>query len=125
MLLAFVMATGLLSNAIAEDAAPVRSQLTIRADQPQGTINRNIYGQFSEHRGRCICEGIWVGEDSPIPNTRGIRNDVVAALLQVLQNLVNLLGIPSSLNFAVMGAVIFFGVLVDQMLRDRRRLKTT
>ncbi|MGA2139047.1 MAG: alpha-N-arabinofuranosidase, partial [Verrucomicrobiia bacterium] len=77
------MATGLLSNAVAEDAAPVRSQLTIRADQPQGTINRNIYGQFSEHLGRCIYEGIWVGEDSPIPNTRGIRNDVVAALKQL------------------------------------------
>jgi ribose/xylose/arabinose/galactoside ABC-type transport system permease subunit len=42
------------------------------------------------------------------------------ALLQVLQNLVNLLGIPSALNFSVMGAVIFFGVLVDQLLRARR-----
>ena len=81
--LAFAMAAGLLSNAVAEDAAPVRSQLTIRADPPQGTINRNIYGQFSEHLGRCIYEGIWVGEDSPIPNTRGIRNDVVAALKQL------------------------------------------
>ncbi|MFT3671354.1 ABC transporter permease [Aestuariivirga sp.] len=39
-----------------------------------------------------------------------------AVLLQVLQNLVNLLGIPSSLNFAVMGAVILFGVLVDSQL---------
>jgi alpha-N-arabinofuranosidase len=82
-LLILVTATGLLSNAIAEDATPARSQLTIRADQPQGTINRNIYGQFSEHLGRCIYEGIWVGEDSPIPNTRGIRNDVVAALKQL------------------------------------------
>ncbi|HEY0793502.1 MAG TPA: ABC transporter permease [Chthoniobacterales bacterium] len=43
------------------------------------------------------------------------------ALLQVLQNLVNLLGIPSSLNFAVMGAVIFFGVLVDQISGQRRK----
>ena len=45
-------------------------------------------------------------------------------LLQVLQNLVNLLGIPSSLNFAVMGGVILIGVLADQQLtrlRDRRR----
>lgn len=82
-LLILVLATGLLSNAVAEDPAPVRSQLTIRADQPQGTINRNIYGQFSEHLGRCIYEGIWVGEDSPIQNTRGIRNDVVAALKQL------------------------------------------
>jgi ribose transport system permease protein len=44
-------------------------------------------------------------------------------LLQVLQNLVNLLGIPSSLNFAVMGAVILLGVLVDQQLMDRRKRK--
>jgi ribose transport system permease protein len=41
-----------------------------------------------------------------------------AVLLQVLQNLVNLLGIPSSLNFAVMGAVILFGVLVDSQLTN-------
>lgn len=43
-------------------------------------IDRNIYGHFTEHLGRCIYEGIWVGEDSDIPNTRGIRNDVVQAL---------------------------------------------
>ena len=42
------------------------------------------------------------------------------ALLQVLQNLVNLLGIPSSLNFAVMGSVILIGVLADNELSKRR-----
>jgi ribose transport system permease protein len=42
-------------------------------------------------------------------------------LLQVLQNLVNLLGIPSSLNFAVMGAVVLIGVLTDQILRARKQ----
>lgn len=56
------------------------TMITIHADQPSHTINPNIYGQFAEHLGRCIYEGLWVGEDSPIPNTRGIRNDVVAAL---------------------------------------------
>jgi ribose transport system permease protein len=45
------------------------------------------------------------------------------ALLQVLQNLVNILGIPNSLNFAVMGTVILFGVLADQQLQARRRRK--
>jgi alpha-N-arabinofuranosidase len=59
------------------------NRITINADQAAGTINRNIYGHFSEHLGRCIYEGIWVGEDSPIPNTNGIRNDVVAALKQL------------------------------------------
>jgi ribose transport system permease protein len=45
------------------------------------------------------------------------------ALLQVLQNLVNILGIPNSLNFAVMGTVILLGVLADQQLQARRRRK--
>lgn len=82
-LLVFVMSTGRMLNAVAEGTGVSMSQLTIRIDQPRGTINRNIYGQFSEHLGRCIYEGIWVGEDSPIPNTRGIRNDVVTALKQL------------------------------------------
>jgi alpha-N-arabinofuranosidase len=76
-LLATLIVTGMMANAMADD---IQGQLTIHADQPGATINRNIYGQFSEHLGRCIYEGIWVGENSPIPNTRGIRNDVVAAL---------------------------------------------
>jgi alpha-L-arabinofuranosidase len=57
-----------------------KSKLTIHTDKPAETISRHIYGQFSEHLGRGIYEGIWVGEDSEIPNTRGIRNDVVEAL---------------------------------------------
>ena len=52
----------------------------LRADLPGPVVNKNIYGHFAEHLGRGIYEGIWVGADSPIPNTRGIRNDVVAAL---------------------------------------------
>jgi alpha-N-arabinofuranosidase len=53
---------------------------TLHADQPGSVISKNIYGQFAEHLGRCIYEGIWVGPDSAIPNTRGYRNDVVEAL---------------------------------------------
>ncbi len=59
------------------------AKLRINVNDPIGTINPNIYGHFAEHLGRCIYEGIWVGEDSPIPNTGGIRNDVVAALRKV------------------------------------------
>ncbi|HEX8550010.1 MAG TPA: alpha-N-arabinofuranosidase [Abditibacteriaceae bacterium] len=54
--------------------------LIINADQGTQRINKHIYGHFAEHLGRCIYEGFWVGEDSDIPNTRGIRNDVVEAL---------------------------------------------
>jgi alpha-N-arabinofuranosidase len=56
------------------------SKVVIQGDQTLGKIDRNIYSHFSEHLGRCIYEGFWVGEDSPIPNTAGIRNDVVEAL---------------------------------------------
>ncbi len=63
-----------------EPPPPMQGTLTVHADRSIGTISREIYGQFSEHLGRSIYEGIWVGENSPIPNTRGIRNDVVAAL---------------------------------------------
>jgi alpha-L-arabinofuranosidase len=54
--------------------------LTIHADKPGAKIDANIYGQFMEHLGRNVYEGIWVGENSPIPNTRGFRNDTLAAL---------------------------------------------
>ncbi len=68
----------------ADGAAPgAENVLVIHAGQARHTINRNIYGHFAEHLGRCIYEGVWVGEDSPIPNTRGIRHDVVAALKQI------------------------------------------
>ena len=54
--------------------------LSIDASKAGAKIDRNIFGQFAEHLGHGVYEGIWVGPDSTIPNTRGIRNDVVAAL---------------------------------------------
>jgi alpha-N-arabinofuranosidase len=60
--------------------AQTRVTATLRADQPGPRIAPEVYGQFAEHLGRGIYEGVWVGEDSKIPNTRGYRNDVVAAL---------------------------------------------
>ena len=61
-------------------ADTLQATATIQGDQPEGKISRHIYGHFMEHLGRCIYDGLWVGEDSPIPNTRGIRNDVIDAL---------------------------------------------
>ena len=54
--------------------------LSIDASKPGPKIDRNIFGQFAENLGHGLYEGIWVGPGSPIPNTRGIRNDVVNAL---------------------------------------------
>lgn len=58
----------------------MKTKIVLNADVSKGKIDKNIYGQFAEHLGRCIYEGLWVGEDSPIPNTNGIRNDVLNAL---------------------------------------------
>lgn len=69
-----------------------------------------LYGIAAAVLGGCSLRG---GEGSVIGIIIG------ATLLQVLQNLVNLLGIPSSLNFAVMGAVILIGVIADQLLQRR------
>jgi alpha-L-arabinofuranosidase len=57
--------------------------LQVAADRPGAKIDRHLFGQFAEHLGRGVYEGIWVGPDSAIPNTRGIRNDVVAALKEL------------------------------------------
>lgn len=59
------------------------AKLNIYADRPLSTIAPEIYGHFSEHLGRCIYEGIYVGENSDIPNVNGMRCDVVEALKQI------------------------------------------
>jgi len=55
-------------------------ELSVDTSRTGAKIDRNIFGQFAEHLGHGIYDGIWVGPDSKISNTRGIRNDVVAAL---------------------------------------------
>ena len=69
-----------------------------------------LYGIAAAVLGGCSLRG---GEGSIIGIVIG------TALLQVLQNLVNLLGIPSSLNFAVMGAVVLIGVLADGVVQRK------
>ena len=59
------------------------NRIHINANEKKAQINRNIYGHFAEHLGRCIYNGIFVGEDSPIPNVKGMRKDVVAALRNI------------------------------------------
>lgn len=55
----------------------------IDVNSKKEVINKNIYGHFSEHLGRCIYEGIYVGEESTIPNVKGMRSDVIEALKNI------------------------------------------
>jgi alpha-N-arabinofuranosidase len=64
-------------------ATPAQNRLTVNVDGGEHTISRHIYGHFAEHLGRGVYGGVWVGEQSAIPNTRGIRNDVANALKNI------------------------------------------
>ncbi len=59
------------------------AKLLINEKHRKGHINPEIYGHFSEHLGRCIYEGLYVGENSDIPNVNGMRKDVVDALKEM------------------------------------------
>lgn len=76
-------AIALLAITTAAEAAEISATATLKADQPGAPISRYIYGQFSEHLGAGIYDGVWVGPDSKIPNVRGIRTDVVTALKDI------------------------------------------
>ena len=71
------VALALGGSALAQTAV---ANLTIDTSKPGAEIDRHVYGQFAEHLGRGIYEGVWVGENSKIPNIHGYRKDVVAAL---------------------------------------------
>ena len=80
-----IFCTGIVMAAAcgAASAANAEYKISLRPAEARDTISRMIYGQFAEHLGSCIYEGIWVGEDSEIPNTRGYRNDALEALREL------------------------------------------
>ncbi len=67
----------------AERGHSTRASLDVVMNEPTGKLNRNILGDFSEHLGACIYDGMWVGPSSSIPNTHGVRNDTADALRRI------------------------------------------
>lgn len=76
------VAVALVPIAGAQTAERTDSVITVHAPSAH-TISRYIYGHFSEHLGRCIYGGYWVGEESAIPNINGVRKDVIEALRNI------------------------------------------
>jgi alpha-N-arabinofuranosidase len=78
-------ALGVLVLVLSSSAVAAREAIEIAVDttRPGVKWDRHVFGQFAEDLGTGLYGGIWVGHDSPIPNTRGIRNDVVAALKEL------------------------------------------
>src|SRR3569623_281108 len=79
-ILAAVAASCLLACSPATAQTAPFAEMVVHGDQPGAHVNRQIFGQFAEHLGHGIYGGIWVGENSKIPNIRGYRRDVVEAL---------------------------------------------
>ena len=75
--------SSLLLTASLSLSAQRSATLTVEADGGTQVIPKEIYGQFAEHLGTCIYGGLWVGEDSPIPNIQGYRTDVFNALKEL------------------------------------------
>jgi len=76
LFLTIAISIGLIGPSMAAE----KVQFVVDASRSGPKIDRNLFGQFAEHLGHGVYEGVWVGPNSSIPNTRGIRNDVVAAL---------------------------------------------
>src|SRR6476661_9945363 len=74
LLVALVIQPGLSQTAVS---------LTIDGSNPKTVISRHIYGHFSEHLGRCIYDGFWVGDSIKVPKKDRIRLDVVEALKKI------------------------------------------
>jgi len=73
----FFISSAVLLLSIAVNA---QNKIFIDASRAKDTINKNIYGHFAEHLGRCVYGGLYVGDSSAIPNSNGIRLDIVEAL---------------------------------------------
>ncbi len=78
-----ILVVGLAHAQVKPIIEATETSITVDGENPGKIISRHIYGHFSEHLGRCIYGGIWVGEDSPIPNVNGIRSDIVQALRRI------------------------------------------
>ena len=63
--------------------AKAQTKVILNADRDTIVISKHIYGHFAEHLGRCIYDGIYTGRESRIPNTNGVRNDIIAALKEL------------------------------------------
>ncbi|MCM3872464.1 MAG: hypothetical protein ND895_17405 [Pyrinomonadaceae bacterium] len=71
------------AGSLAQSSKAADSRVEILIGEEIGTINRDIYGHFAEHLGGVVYDGIWVGENSKVPNTGGIRTALVDAMKRI------------------------------------------
>ena len=83
IILVTLMSVAVFQSVAQKDNLVTLNQLVMVTNNPGPVISKDIYGHFAEHLGTCIYGGIWVGTGSKIPNTYGIRNDVLFALREM------------------------------------------
>src|SRR5436190_19338883 len=83
MIMQRIVLISLLTFIINANKAFTQVLLTLNTASAKTTIDRNIYGHFSEHLGRCIYDGFWVGDTVKVPKKDRIRLDVVEALKKI------------------------------------------
>ena len=81
--LLLLVCIGVISTVYAQEKEVLSAVIRINADSVEGRVNPNIYGQMLENCGNCLYPGLWVGENSEIPNTRGMRNDVLEKFREI------------------------------------------
>ena len=71
------------AHGLAQSSRAADSRIEVLLGEEIGTISPTIYGHFAEHLGGVVYDGIWVGENSKVPNTGGIRTALVDALKRI------------------------------------------
>src|SRR5215217_4871112 len=77
------LAAGALALVAPRGAQGAEAKVEVLLNEPVGTISPNIYSHFIEHLGGVVYDGIWVGEDSKVPNVGGIRRALVEHLKRI------------------------------------------
>ncbi len=74
------------------DSADIGARVEVLPDEPLGTISNNIYGHFTENLSGVVYDGMWVGENSKIPNIHGIRKELVDEMRKIKPSVVRFPG---------------------------------
>ena len=72
----------------ANASASADSRIEVLLNEPLGTISPNIYGHFTEHLGGVIYDGVWVGENSKVPNLNGVRKSLIEEMRKIKASVV-------------------------------------
>src|SRR5215470_430982 len=87
-----LLAARSIPGALAVDSVSASARIEVLTDEPLGTISPNIYGHFAENLSGVVYDGMWVGENSKVPNIKGIRKELVDEMRKIKPSVVRFPG---------------------------------